>query len=224
MSMSELYLVIEASTSHGSIALIEGRSVIASESVLSRDPTTGARLEGMAPAIARLFDMSNRLPASLTGIVCGSGPGGFTSLRGAAAIAKGMCFALGVPLYAVSAPELIVAERQLETGVYMTALDAGRNEVYTTVVDVIDMNIERVSDVHIVPRAELAVAALEAHATLVEPLTDGIDAPQASAAVLLLDRILSHGSVALDRWEPRYGRLAEAQVKWEATHGRPLPV
>ena len=24
------------------------------------------------------------------------------------------------------------------------------------------------------------------------------------------------------RWEPAYGRLAEAQVKWEAAHGRPL--
>ncbi|OYV67912.1 MAG: hypothetical protein B7Z72_09030, partial [Gemmatimonadetes bacterium 21-71-4] len=24
-------------------------------------------------------------------------------------------------------------------------------------------------------------------------------------------------------WEPHYGRLAEAQVKWEAQHGRPLP-
>jgi tRNA threonylcarbamoyladenosine biosynthesis protein TsaB len=28
--------------------------------------------------------------------------------------------------------------------------------------------------------------------------------------------------VALATWEPAYGRLAEAQVKWEAAHGRPL--
>ena len=26
----------------------------------------------------------------------------------------------------------------------------------------------------------------------------------------------------LAAWEPAYGRLAEAQVKWEAAHGRPL--
>ena len=26
----------------------------------------------------------------------------------------------------------------------------------------------------------------------------------------------------LAAWEPGYGRLAEAQVKWEAAHGRPL--
>ena len=33
---------------------------------------------------------------------------------------------------------------------------------------------------------------------------------------------LAAGPVALDGWEPSYGRLAEAQVKWEAAHGRPL--
>ena len=30
-------------------------------------------------------------------------------------------------------------------------------------------------------------------------------------------------AVSLDRWEPEYGRLAEAQVQWEASHGAPLP-
>jgi tRNA threonylcarbamoyladenosine biosynthesis protein TsaB len=28
----------------------------------------------------------------------------------------------------------------------------------------------------------------------------------------------------LATWEPAYGRLAEAQVKWEAAHGRALEV
>jgi tRNA threonylcarbamoyladenosine biosynthesis protein TsaB len=31
-------------------------------------------------------------------------------------------------------------------------------------------------------------------------------------------------AVPLDQWEPQYGRLAEAQVKWEASHGALLPV
>jgi tRNA threonylcarbamoyladenosine biosynthesis protein TsaB len=30
------------------------------------------------------------------------------------------------------------------------------------------------------------------------------------------------GPVDLAGWEPDYGRLAEAQVRWEAVHGRPL--
>ena len=31
-----------------------------------------------------------------------------------------------------------------------------------------------------------------------------------------------HAPVDLTAWEPDYGRLAEAQVRWEAAHGRPL--
>ena len=38
--------------------------------------------------------------------------------------------------------------------------------------------------------------------------------------------VLSEGEllhpVELASWEPDYGRLAEAQVKWEAAHGRAL--
>jgi tRNA threonylcarbamoyladenosine biosynthesis protein TsaB len=39
---------------------------------------------------------------------------------------------------------------------------------------------------------------------------------------------LAHGTwrdapVDLATWEPTYGRLAEAQVKWEASHGMALP-
>jgi hypothetical protein len=50
-----------------------------------------------------------------------------------------------------------------------------------------------------------------------------IDAhPHARGAASLLDAIVAAGPVDLAAWEPEYGRLAEAQVKWEATHGRKL--
>jgi tRNA threonylcarbamoyladenosine biosynthesis protein TsaB len=32
------------------------------------------------------------------------------------------------------------------------------------------------------------------------------------------------GPADIASWEPAYGRLAEAQVRWESAHGRPLPV
>jgi tRNA threonylcarbamoyladenosine biosynthesis protein TsaB len=38
----------------------------------------------------------------------------------------------------------------------------------------------------------------------------------------MLADIVETGPVDRARWEPAYGRLAEAQVKWEAAHGRPL--
>ena len=30
--------------------------------------------------------------------------------------------------------------------------------------------------------------------------------------------------IELETWEPEYGRLAEAQVVWERSHGHALPV
>ena len=47
--------------------------------------------------------------------------------------------------------------------------------------------------------------------------------PHARGVAPLLRAILAGGPVPLDGWEPQYGRLAEAQVKWEAEHGRELP-
>jgi hypothetical protein len=50
-----------------------------------------------------------------------------------------------------------------------------------------------------------------------------IDAhPHARGVAPLLPSIVESGPVNLASWEPDYGRLAEAQVRWEAAHGRPL--
>jgi tRNA threonylcarbamoyladenosine biosynthesis protein TsaB len=46
----------------------------------------------------------------------------------------------------------------------------------------------------------------------------------AAAAVVRLREWGRLEPVALTSWEPEYGRLAEAQVVWERTHGQALPV
>jgi tRNA threonylcarbamoyladenosine biosynthesis protein TsaB len=47
--------------------------------------------------------------------------------------------------------------------------------------------------------------------------------PHARGVAPLLESLVEHPPVDLASWEPDYGRLAEAQVRWEAAHGRPLP-
>jgi hypothetical protein len=50
-----------------------------------------------------------------------------------------------------------------------------------------------------------------------------IDAhPHARGVAPLLASLIANGPVNLEAWEPDYGRLAEAQVRWEAAHGRRL--
>ena len=61
-------------------------------------------------------------------IVCGSGPGSFTSLRVAASIAKGIAAGVGCPLFSVSSLLLIPAAAELAAGRYISALPAMRGE------------------------------------------------------------------------------------------------
>jgi tRNA threonylcarbamoyladenosine biosynthesis protein TsaB len=220
--MSDLILVIEASTRHASVALIAAGAVVMDASVTSHDPATGARVEGLMPAIATCFERTQSNPTQLSSVMCSAGPGSFTSLRSAAALAKGFCSVLRIPLYAVPTMELLVATAKLPTGLYTTALDAGRGEYYVSNVATLDGYITDITPVSIIPGTRLHTQAHERHATLVGPGLDIDIFPRASAALALLPGIVATGPAPIDTWEPRYGRLAEAQVKWEALHGRVL--
>jgi len=60
--------------------------------------------------------------------------------------------------------------------------------------------------------------AVRIGATLVGPPVDVAQQPDARAALRIGFEI-----VPRDAWAPDYGRLAEAQVVWEAKHDRALP-
>ena len=220
--MPAFTLVLEASTPRASVALLSGEQLVADVAVVSHDPATGMRLEGVMPAVDDCCRQAQTNPTHLSSIVCSAGPGSFTSLRSAAAIAKGFCSVLDIPLYGVSSMELLIASARLSPGVYVPAIDAGRGEYYSCVVEVAEDSITPTTPITLLSRASLDLSARERHARVVGLNLDIDVFPQASAASLILHRILETDPVPLDTWEPWYGRLAEAQVKWEAAHGRPL--
>ena len=207
-------LVLEASTYAGSVAVLSGTDIVAERDVMMR----GRDEERLMPAVAECIA---RIPDGVTGIarvVCGAGPGSFTSLRISASIAKGICHARGVPLFAVPSLALIAsgAER-LQGRRFMTALDAMRGESFAAVFDATPDSVLQVGPVRIVATAALAGEARSADALLLN------GAPHARDIGRMLEAIVRAGPVDLGTWEPEYGRSAEAQVKWEAAHGRPLP-
>jgi len=208
-------LALEASTYAGSVAVIHGADVVASRDVEMR----GRDEERLMPAVAACVSALPGGIASIRRVVCGEGPGSFTSLRIAASIAKGICHARGLPMFAVSSLALVVAGSvTAENGRrYAAALDAMRDEVFAAVFDIDgDGEIRAASAVRIVARNAVAEDARAAGATLI----DGT--PRASSVARMLGSIIRAGAVDLSDWEPDYGRAAEAQVKWEAAHGRPL--
>lgn len=217
-------LVLEASTYAGSTALIDAGRVIAHRRVAMR----GREHEALMPAVAELMTDAGVGPDAIDRVVCGAGPGSFTSLRIAGAIAKGIALAAVCPLVPISSLALLVASREpFSPGRYLAAIDALRGEHYVALYEVGEGGAVRALGPELrVPSGEVAERASVHGAVVVGPGREGtahVD-PSAAAAVRLTGLIDATPAADLAGWEPAYGRLAEAQVKWEAAHGRSLEV
>jgi tRNA threonylcarbamoyladenosine biosynthesis protein TsaB len=161
--------------------------------------------------------------------VCGAGPGSFTSLRIGGAIAKGIAAGVGCPLFAIPSMALIVGGADLKPGRYLVAIDALRAEAYVGLYDTgQDGAIAELEAARLVGMDTVERVAAEYEATIVGPakMEGAIQAHPRARAVggRRMESFLASGPVDIASWEPAYGRLAEAQVRWETAHGKPLPV
>lgn len=222
-------LAIEGATYEGSVALLRGAEVVC-ERALSADDGGVARAgrgERLMPAIAECLADAGLKAGEIARIVCGSGPGSFTSLRIAGSVAKGLAVGYGVPLFAVSSLLLGVsgAKPPLPLGEYLSVLDAMRDEFFASrIVYRPDTRDLRVDPVRILSRLDLDdFQAREGGVRVVGPGQNLDVHPHARGVAPVLGHVIALGPVDLAAWEPDYGRLAEAQVRWEAAHGRPLP-
>lgn len=93
-----LYLAMDTSGGVGSVAVGQGREVLA-RSVIPRRGDQAARL---IPVLHETLEEAGVALDEVSGIVVGEGPGSFTGVRVAAATAKGLARGLGCPMWAVS--------------------------------------------------------------------------------------------------------------------------
>lgn len=218
-----LQLVLEASTTAGSVALFEGHTLLGARSVILGSGTADV----LYPALVSLCADAGVPPSALTRIVCGEGPGSFTSLRIAASLAKGLAHATNVPLAAVSSLLLAAASDlgSLASGRYVVHADALRQERFAQWVEVTAEGVVACEPAQRVTSADLEASSTTAErlAVLSTPhtLPGRIVRPEANALVHVAARDVR--DVPLATWEPSYGRLAEAQVQWEQRHGTALP-
>lgn len=223
-----LVLALDGATYAGSVALIRGADVLAEVTLKDGDggiPQAG-RGERLLPAVAECIQRANVRASEIKRIVCGSGPGRFTSLRVAGAVAKGLATGYGIDLHAISSLLLTVsaANPALEAGEYLSVLDAMRGDWFVAHISVsADATIERRGNARLVSAAELA-ALLSADPNLraIGPGQSIEGNPHARGVAPLIARIEAEGPVDLASWEPDYGRLPEAQVRREAALDRPL--
>ncbi len=215
-------LAMDASTYRGTVAVLDDERVLVQTAVAMR----GRDAELMMPAVDQALRDAGSDLKRVERVICGAGPGSFTSLRIAASIAKGLAVGGSLPLYAVSSLALIVAGNVSDgpRGVrrYLAALDALRNESYVAEFEHYAGEVRQIGELRRVPTADVAAIGESTGARPVGPDQSDNWLPHARGVALLATEITSAGPVILAAWEPLYGRMAEAQVKWEAAHGRPL--
>ena len=211
-------LAIDAATYTGTVAVFRGERLVAEADAAMR----GDR-EALLPAVDRALSDGGARVADVGRVVCGAGPGSFTSLRIAASIAKGVAFGQRIPLDVVPSLGLIITSRDsFPPGSYLACLDALRGEMYVAGFQLDDRGgLVECLPLRLVLSDHVAALAASIGATPIGPSQRLHAMPRASGALRL--SALGARGVDVGRWEPEYGRKAEAQAKWEAAHGTALP-
>lgn len=129
-----LILNIETSTTLCSVSLAEDGTVLEKKEV--NEGYTHA--ENLHVFIEEVIAAANKSVKDLNAVAVGSGPGSYTGLRIGVSAAKGLAFALKVPLISVNTLQtmsVIAAKENKADVLFCPMLDARRMEVYTAIFD-----------------------------------------------------------------------------------------
>jgi tRNA threonylcarbamoyladenosine biosynthesis protein TsaB len=241
---ADMWLAIDTATDIASVAA--GRRIgTGAVAVDSGAHVQGARRH--SAEILRLVDFAlartGVAARDLEGLVVGDGPGSFTGLRIGWAVVKGLAQEAGLQVVAVPSLLAAAAGAAAKLGAVPIAacFDALRGDVYGALYVVLPDRIETV-----VAPVTTTLAAFARSSPVVPVLVVGDGAtrypdaalewsgappvplaqlpPLATMSLSLFSRTGAARSIDdLSTAEPVYGRPAEAQAKWEARHGRPLP-
>jgi tRNA threonylcarbamoyladenosine biosynthesis protein TsaB len=91
----------------------------------------------------------------LNAIAVSQGPGSYTGLRIGVSAAKGLCFALNIPLIAIDTLQTLASQAKVTDGIIIPMLDARRMEVYSEVFTA-DLEIKRAIEAEIITEDSFA--------------------------------------------------------------------
>jgi tRNA threonylcarbamoyladenosine biosynthesis protein TsaB len=124
-------LLLDTATNFGVIALCKEGKVLCKKEFTQA--LTNSQL--LLPSVASLFQEAKLEAKDLSYIACGKGPGSYTGIRVSVAFAKGVSFALGIPLVGVSSLRGFIPTEGLKgtlefRGTFLAAIDAKIGGVY----------------------------------------------------------------------------------------------
>jgi len=132
--MNNLILQIDTSTTVCSVGLSENGQTL---HVINLDEPN-AHAAKLTILIEEILKQTGRKMQDLSAVAVSMGPGSYTGLRIGVSTAKGLCYALDIPLIAINTLEALFLGYKSQFGVtvgeaYLPMLDARRMEVYTAV-------------------------------------------------------------------------------------------
>lgn len=123
-------LNIETATKNCSVSLAFNGKTIAYREIAEEGYSHAERLHVFIEEI--ISEAAIRL-TELSAVAVSQGPGSYTGLRIGVSAAKGLCFSLGIPLFAIDTLQVIALQATISDGVIIPMLDARRMEVYSAV-------------------------------------------------------------------------------------------
>lgn len=125
-------LSIETSTTNCSVSLsFEGETLVLKED----NNVNYSHAESLHVFIDDVLKSANIQKIQLNAIAVSKGPGSYTGLRIGVSAAKGLAFALNIPLISVSTLKALAMQIKNVSGHIVPMLDARRLEVYSSVFD-----------------------------------------------------------------------------------------
>jgi tRNA threonylcarbamoyladenosine biosynthesis protein TsaB len=135
-----LILGIDTSGKSGGVTLAETEAI--NFRVLGSSAIEGGTFSAqLVPTVAKLLRQNGLQPREIEGFAVTSGPGSFTGLRVGLSAVKGLAEVLQKPIVTVSLLEAL-ATLSADDGRVVTALDAGRSEVFCAWYEVKNSRVE----------------------------------------------------------------------------------
>lgn len=123
-----IILNIDTAVQNASVCLADGENIL----VTLINPSEKNSAAWLHPAIADALEQGGIGPNQLGAVAVSAGPGSYTGLRVGMAAAKGLCYALSLPLIAVNTLQMMAAAIEApSTELLCPMIDARRNEVFT---------------------------------------------------------------------------------------------
>lgn len=134
-------LNIETATKNCSVSLARNGETILCKEIAEHGYSHAEKLHVFIEEILKESQIDIKL---LKAVAVSKGPGSYTGLRIGVSTAKGLCYALGIPLIAVDTLAVLAQSVSQKDGLIVPMIDARRMEVYSAV---FNHNHQKVKDV-----------------------------------------------------------------------------